>query len=163
MQNIPSLSNEDIQSGLKSANESPRRRHPKLLHKQGAEFNEVFNFTMSDSYMQPHLHPGPEKIEEIFVVEGKFAVIYFDDKGSVTDVTLLKKGGVEMIRVPAFKWHTYVMLTPHAVSYETMMGIYDPKTWKEFASWAPLENTPAAEKYLQRLKSEVLERVGSGI
>lgn len=152
--NIPTLSEQDIQEGLRSAELSPRRRHPKILHKPGAEFNQVFNFNMHDTYMQPHLHPGEEKIEEIYVVSGKIAVLYFDNAGAITKITHLQKGGTEVIKVPAFTWHTYVMLTDRTVSYETMMGKYDPKTWKHFADWAPLENSEASYDYLNFLKAE---------
>ena len=103
--------------------------------------------------MQPHLHPGEEKIEEIHIIKGKVATIFFDDQGAVRDVVLLEKGGVECIRVPAFAWHTYVMLTDEAVTYETMMGKYDPLTWKRFAPWAPVENSPECVPYLRSLRN----------
>jgi cupin fold WbuC family metalloprotein len=153
---IPALTKQEIMEGLQSAEKSPRRRHPKILHKPGAEFNQVFNFNMYDTYMQPHLHPGEEKIEEIYIIQGEIAVLYFDDNGSVTHVTHLKKGETEVVRVPAFTWHTYVMLTERTISYETMMGKYDPKTWKQFARWAPLENTPESIEYLVSLKREAV-------
>ncbi len=151
----PKLTKSEIAEYLAKAENSPRRRHPKIVHEQGAEFNQVFNFNMHDTYMQPHLHPGHEKIEEIYVIQGKIAVIYFDEKGTISEVTFLEKEKTEMIRVPAFKWHTYVMLTDSAISYETMMGKYDPKTWKEFASWAPTEGTKESIDYLNFLKTEV--------
>ena len=61
----PTLSEQEIQDGLRLAGCSEKRRYPKLLHRRGDEFNCVFNFMMNDSYMQPHLHPGQEKIERI--------------------------------------------------------------------------------------------------
>ena len=67
-------------------------------------------------------------------------------------LTILKKGGIEMIAVPAFMWHTYVMLTEYAVTYETMMGKYDPQTWKNFFSIAPEENALNSQEYLQNLQ-----------
>jgi cupin fold WbuC family metalloprotein len=151
---IPNLSDAELTEGLRNATSSNRRRHPLLLHKPGSDFNRVFNFTMEDSYMQPHLHPGDEKIEEIHIVHGKTAVLYFDYVGRVKEATLLEKGKTESIRVPAFCWHTYVMLSDTVVTYETMAGIYDPQTWKHFAEWAPLENTPEAIEYLSFLKQE---------
>lgn len=158
MQNeIPALTNQEKQEGLKSAESSSRRRFPKILHKPGAEFNQVFNFNMQDTYMQPHLHPGEEKNEEIHVIEGKMAVIYFDDAGKISKVTVLEKERQTMIRVPAFTWHTYVMLTDTAISYETMMGKYDPKTWKHFAAWAPTEDSSASAQYLESLRTEALK------
>jgi cupin fold WbuC family metalloprotein len=153
--NIPELSEQEIQDFLKLADGSKRRRHPKLLHSPGDEFNCVFNFMMQDSYMQPHLHPGKEKIEKIYLIRGKVAILFFNDQGEIEKCTLLEKGGVELIEVPAFTWHTYVILTDYAVTYETMMGVYRPYTWKKASSWAPLENTKDASIYLKRLLSEV--------
>ncbi|OGF66317.1 hypothetical protein A3I27_02520 [Candidatus Giovannonibacteria bacterium RIFCSPLOWO2_02_FULL_43_11b] len=152
---IPSLPNEEIDEFLLRAKNSERQRFPKILHKPGDEFNRVFNFIMTDSYMQPHFHPGG-KIEDISIVAGKLAVIFFDDKGSITESSTLEKGGEEHIKIPAFAWHTYVALSDGVVTYETMMGVYNPKTWKEFAKWAPEENTPDASAYLASLKKELI-------
>jgi cupin fold WbuC family metalloprotein len=156
---IPQLSEWEIEEGLSQARSSPRHRYPKLLHQPGAEFNRVFNFITRDSYMQPHLHPGEEKIEEIYIVEGRVATIFFDDQGTVRDVLLLEKGGVECARVPAFTWHTYVMLTDSAITYETMMGVYEPTTWKRFAPWAPKEDTIDSDAYLMSLRDSVQKRL----
>lgn len=152
---IPELSEQEIQDCLKLAVSSEKRRYPKLLHTTGDEFNCVFNFMMQDSYMQPHLHPGEEKIEKIHLIRGKVAALFFDDQGMVKKCTVLEKGGIELIEVPAFTWHTYVMLTDYAVTYETMMGVYDPVTWKTFADWGPQEGTIQCPEYLNLLKSKV--------
>jgi cupin fold WbuC family metalloprotein len=157
--NIPQLSEQETEEGLSQARRSARHRYPKLLHQPGAEFNRVFNFIMRDSYMQPHLHPGEEKIEEIHIVDGRVVTIFFDDQGAVNDVVLLEKGGVECLRVPAFAWHTYVMLTDSAITYETMMGVYDPTTWKRFAPWAPKEDTTESHDYLMSLRDSVQKRL----
>lgn len=154
---FPALSEQEIQDGLKLAGGSEKRRHPKLLHKPGDEFNCVFNFMMRDSYMQPHLHPGVEKIEKIYLVQGSAAALFFDNDGEIIKCTVLGKGGVDLIEVPAFTWHTYVMLTDSVVTYETMMGVYQPETWKHFAKWAPQEGTLESNKYLELLKSKVTQ------
>ena len=153
--NIPNLPEQDIQEGLAQARVSSRHRYPKILHKPGDEFNKVFNFITRDSYMQPHLHPGDEKIEEISIVKGHVAIFFFDDSGDVTEILNLKKEGVDSVRVPAFTWHTYVMLTDEVVTYETMMGKYDPMTWKRLAAWAPEETTANSQAYLNSLKKMV--------
>lgn len=156
---IPRLSDQEINDGLLSASSSARHRYPKLLHNPGDEFNRVFNFIMQDSYMQPHLHPGDEKIEEIYLIQGKIAVLFFDDQGTVIKLVLLERGRIEYVEIPAFTWHTYVMLSESAISYETMMGRYEPKTWKEFAEWAPSENSPESFTYLNFLKEEAEKRI----
>jgi len=149
---IPELSEQGMQDCLKLADSSEKRRYPKLLHSPGDEFNCVFNFMMQDSYMQPHLHPGAEKIEKIHLIRGKVAALFFDDQGMVNECTVLEGGGIELIEVPAFTWHTYVILTDHAVTYETMMGVYEPQTWKKFPDWAPQEGTMGCLRYLDLLK-----------
>jgi cupin fold WbuC family metalloprotein len=156
---IPALPGAETAEGLRLAANSPRRRHPKILHTQGDPWNRVFNFMMHDSYMQPHHHPAAEKRERIHVLQGKLAVLYFDEAGSVKDVTVLEPGGREFVEVPGFTWHTYVMLSDSAVTYETMMGRYEPATWKEFAQWAPAENSTGSGAYLQALKDQAASRV----
>jgi cupin fold WbuC family metalloprotein len=152
---IPELSSVEIVNNFEKAEKSNRRRHPKILHKPGADFNQVFNFMKEDSYMQPHLHPGDEKIEKMYLIKGKFAVIFFDNKGKIKSSVLLEKGNKEEIEIPAFVWHTYVMLSNEVICYETMMGKYEPETWKNTAKWAPPENTPKSLTYLYFLKAQV--------
>lgn len=156
---IPQLSDQEISDCLLQASKSTRRRYPKLLHSPGDEFNKVVNFIMQDSYMQPHLHPGVEKIEKIYLIRGKIAVLFFDDQGAVKNGVVMEEGGVGSVEVPAFIWHTYTMLSDYAISYETMMGVYDPKTWKEFAQWAPPENSSRVPTYLNYLKEEAAKAV----
>ncbi len=150
--NTPNLSLEDKMKGLSEAAASARRRHAKILHKPGAAFNMAFNFLLPDTYMQPHYHPSKEKVERISIVEGKIAVLYFDGEGTVTKITVLEPGKTEWLDVPAFCFHTYVVLSPRAITYETMAGIYDPATWKTFAPWAPREGTSESIIYLSSLK-----------
>jgi cupin fold WbuC family metalloprotein len=152
---IPELSSDDIKSYFDLAYNSERRRSPKIMHKKGDYINKVFNFILSDSYMQPHLHPGSEKIEKMHLVYGSFALITFDDNGKVTGTNILEKDKNEFIAVPAFSWHTYVMLSDEVIVYEEMNGVYEPSSWKEMASWAPKENTPEADKYLELLRTNL--------
>lgn len=152
---LPNLSAEEVSQHFLEAEKSMRKRFPKILHKQGDYNNKVINFVLEDSYMQPHLHPGTEKIEKMYLLSGSFALILFDDNGEITDTIILEKNGRESIDVPAFCWHTYVMLTKEVTIYETMEGVYEPSTWKKMAPWAPLENTDDAANYLKILKDKV--------
>ena len=152
---IPELSTTEIHEYIQKAASSKRRRYPRILHNPGDEFNRVINFMMEDSYMQPHLHPGKEKIEKMYLVQGKFAVLFFSEKGEMDQSVVLEKDKTEYIEIPAFTWHTYVMLSETVVSYETMMGKYDPETWKTLAEWAPTEDTNKSITYLNELKQKV--------
>ena len=153
---VPDLPPDEVQYYFLEAEKSERKRFPKILHNQGDYDNRVVNFVLDESYMHPHMHPGDEKIEKMFLVEGSFALVLFDNSGEISDSFILAKGGIESIDVPAFTWHTYIMLTEKVVIYETMEGVYEPSTWKEMASWAPLENTPEAHQYLRLLKTKIV-------
>ena len=153
---IPSLLENEISYHFALANSSIRRRSPKILHKKGDYLNKVINFVLFDSYMHPHLHPGSEKIEKMYLIKGSFALIIFDDKGNVKETVVLSKGEKEFVSVPAYAWHTYVMLTNEVIVYETMDGVYEPSSWKEMASWAPKENAVGASNYLEILKNNLV-------
>ena len=153
---IPELSSDEVSLYFSVAKNSERCRSPKIMHKQGDYHNRVFNFILEDSYMHPHLHPSEEKIEKMYLLDGSFALITFDDDGEVTNTYVLAKDGRESIDVPAFTWHTYVMLTKEVIVFETMEGVYNPSTWKKMAPWAPSENTLEAPTYLEILKSKVV-------
>ena len=152
---IPYLLDEEIKSYFDLALISERKRHPKILHNKGDYHNKVFNFILEDSYMHPHLHPGKEKIEKMHLIQGSFSLILFDSKGEVIESIVLEKGKKEFIEVPAFTWHTYVMLSDKVIIYETMEGIYDPNTWKRLASWAPEESSQQSLLYLESLKKHI--------
>lgn len=153
---IPQLTSAETATYLANAKVSPRRRAIRILHQPSAKFNQVINFVMADSYMQPHRHPDKEKMEEIWLLEGKMAILFFDDQGTVTKSVALEKGQDNYIKIPAFAWHTYVTLSEHSISYETMNGVYDPATWKELAEWAPAESDPESHAYLDLLKKEAV-------
>jgi len=151
----PKLSEEEVSLYFEKANNSIRHREPKILHQKGDYLNRVFNFILSDSYMHPHMHPSEEKIEKMYLIEGSFALTLFDDFGGLTDVIILEEGQCEEVQVPAFTWHTYIMLSDRVIIYETMEGFYNPNTWKNLAPWAPDEGTVEAIQYLNDLKVSI--------
>lgn len=153
--NLPELSLEDIRYHFDLSENSQRRRSPMIIHKKGDYINRVYNFILSSSYMQPHLHPGIEKIEKMYLIKGSFALIIFNDDGEIIESIILEKGKREIVSVPAFTWHTYVMLSDQVIVYEEMEGVYHPSSWKEMALWAPKEESPEAASYLESLKASL--------
>jgi cupin fold WbuC family metalloprotein len=158
-QKIPFLLPHEIEGCLELANSSPKNRYPMILHSPGDEFNSVFNFMKQSSYMQPHLHPAKDKIENIYLVHGLIAVLFFDEHGKNTKCTMLNKPRIDFIEVPAFTWHTYIILSDYAITYETMMGVYNPDTWKHLASWAPIEGGQESLSYLEILRLHALAQI----
>lgn len=153
--NIPRLNDCDLKEFFLKAIESPRKRYPKIIHQPGDYNNKVFNFLLHDTYMQPHLHPGKEKTEKMYLISGSFNLIFFDNIGKIIKKTLLQRGHQEYVEVPPYTWHTYIMLSEKVVVYETMDGIYDPKTWKKMASWAPAEDKEDALTYHNKLRNNL--------
>ena len=154
----PLLSKEETEEYFSKAAESPRHRSLKILHQPGDYLNRSVSFLLPDTYMQPHFHPHAEKIETIRSLQGKIAVLFFDDKGEATKSVILEPDHQAEIDAPAFMWHTYVILSERAISFETMPGGYDPASHKTFASWAPAENTPESGAYLEFLKKKAIEK-----
>tara|TARA_B110000503_G_C6999845_1_gene351056 strand:+ start:17 stop:502 length:486 start_codon:yes stop_codon:yes gene_type:complete len=154
-ENIPKISVEDIKYHFDISCKSERSRSPKIVHSKGDYVNKVFNFILFESYMQPHQHPGPEKIEKMHLIQGSFALIFFDNIGKIAKIHILEEDKNKFISVPAFTWHTYVMLSDEVIIYEEMDGFYNPNTWKKMASWAPKENTREAIIYLKELREKI--------
>jgi cupin fold WbuC family metalloprotein len=149
---IPNLTTEDKKFYFDQAEISERNRSPYIIHKRGDEFNQVFNFILEDSYMKPHMHPKSGMSEKMHLIEGSFKLIFFNNNGEPIEIFNIEKPG-QRIQVPAFTWHTYIMTSKSAIIFETMMGVYDPKTWKKPPDWAPDENSNAADEYFRNLKN----------
>ena len=149
---IPNLPLNTRVKYFNEAKNSKKKRFPLVIHKQGDEFNQVFNFILKDSYMKPHMHPGPYMIEKMHLIFGSFKLIFFNKKGIPTKIYYIDKKN-SRVEVPARTWHTYVMTSKSTIVFETMVGKYDPKTWKIMSSWAPDESSHNASEYLQFLKN----------
>ena len=152
---IPSLNDSEIKSNFLKAKNSIRKRFPKIIHKNGDYENKVFNFMLSDTYMQPHLHPGKEKTEKMYLVLGSFMLLFFDDFGKIIKKQIIEFNSQQYVEVPPYIWHTYIMLSEKVIVYETMDGIYNKKTWKKMASWAPVENSKEALVFFNNLRQSV--------
>jgi cupin fold WbuC family metalloprotein len=148
---IPNLPLNTRVKYFNEAKNSKKKRFSLVIHKQGDEFNQVFNFICSDSYMKPHFHPK-NMIENMHLIEGSFELFLFDKKGKIIKTYLLDRPG-QRVQVPALQFHTYVMKSDLTIVYETMVGKYNPLTWKKMANWAPDEKTEDSIKYFQTLKN----------
>ena len=141
----------DKKKYFEKASLSIRKRFPLIIHKKGDEFNQVFNFILRESYMQPHMHPASKMIEKMHLISGSFKLIIFRDNGEPLKVYNVDKNN-NRIAVPSFTWHTYVMTSKKTIVFETMEGVYDPKTWKKIPAWAPEESNIKAKEYYENLK-----------
>ena len=135
------------------AKTSKRRRINYNFHKEdSATLQRMLNAMEPDTYIQPHKHQNPDKVEVFFVLRGRIALIEFDENGKIIDHTILDPrlgnfGG----EIPIGTWHTLISLEEGSVAYEVKDGPYDPKVDKNFATWAPAEGDDDCQEYNSRL------------
>jgi cupin fold WbuC family metalloprotein len=135
---------------------SPRRRMNHNFH-EGADDNphRFLNVLLRGTYIRPHRHVTPLKAETFLVLEGVAEAILFDDRGAITARYSLgeetPEGRVWGIDLPAGVWHTVLPRTERAVCFEVKPGPWVPATDKEFAPWAPAEDSPAVAEYCRML------------
>lgn len=135
------------------AKTSERRRMNYNFHKKDSEtLQRMLNALEIDTYIQPHKHENPDKVEVFFVLRGRILVVEFDDNGNITDYIVLNSNkGNYGAEIPAKTWHTIIALEPGTVAYEVKDGPYNPKNDKTFAKWAPDKDTQNSKKYIQKI------------
>jgi cupin fold WbuC family metalloprotein len=151
------IDNELLDKLSEEARKSPRKRknynfHPTL----DDPINRMLNALEPDTYAPPHKHENPDKREVFLLMRGSVVVFFFDDEGNITDKILLdKKKGAYGVEVPPRKWHSVFSLETNSVVYEIKDGPYNPNNDKNFAPWAPSEDSEEVNDYLKFLENEI--------
>ena len=133
---------------------SPRRRMNHNFH-TGPEDNphRFLNVLLRGTYVRPHRHIDPPKAEAFLVLEGRAAILIFDDAGAVTESHLLGGDTIGIDLSPGI-WHSIVALSDTVVCFEVKPGPWIPATDKDFAPWAPKEGEAEVEEYLAELVAQ---------
>lgn len=132
------------------AKKSPRRRMNFNFHKEdAATLQRMLNAFEPDTYIHPHKHENPDKVEVFLVLRGRILVVEFDDAGNITEhIVLDAKNGNYGAEIAARTWHTIISLEEGSVAYEVKDGPYNVSVDKNFAVWAPSENNdPDSDAY----------------
>lgn len=139
------------------AKSSERRRMNYNFHQEdAATLQRMLNAMEPDTYIQPHKHEDPDKVEAFFVLRGRILLIEFDENGTVVDhIVLDPKTGNYGGEIRPKTWHTLISLETGSVAYEVKDGPYDPSVDKNFASWAPAEGDEGCYAYNQKLLFEL--------
>jgi cupin fold WbuC family metalloprotein len=154
-----SITPEDLDSLVREASGSPRRRKHRNLHESYDDpCQRVLNAIGIDSYIRPHRHSLDPKRETMVAVRGAFALVCFDEQGHVIEALAF---GTELyndrpsicpgVEVPAGAWHTVLALVPRSVLLEVKAGPFLPQAAKEFAPWAPEEESEGVGEFLASL------------
>lgn len=135
---------------------SPRRRMNHDFHEAHEVVQRMLNALRDDSYVRPHRHADPDKVEAFMALSGRFLCVTFDDEGAVTGHAVLDPAGpTRGAEIPPRTWHSLLALDPVAVAFEIIQGPYDPATHKSFASWAP-EDAEEGLAYMRALRDRLL-------
>jgi cupin fold WbuC family metalloprotein len=124
------------------ARAAPRRRQNLNLHPELSDpIQRLLNAGEPGTYVRPHRH-RPGRWELLSVLRGRIDTLLFDDTGIVTARYLHTVG--TSIEIPGATWHSFVFAQSGTVALEIKPGPYDAALDKEFAAWAPAEDTADA-------------------
>jgi len=139
------------------AQTNPRGRKHYNFHKDyGETVQRLINAIEPGSYIRPHTHVNPDKLEIFMVLRGCFVVLIFDDSGSIKEHYVLDSNtGKYGIEIQPGTIHMIASLESGSVAYEIKNGPFDPSTDKNFADWAPEEGSPESKSYLDNLLKQV--------
>ncbi len=153
------ITNQMIQDLIAQAGNAPRKRVPYNFHEAHEPVQRMINALVPGTYVTPHKHENPDKVELISILTGQAALLHYTDTGEIVDIFILDENGpVRGVDIPPRTYHNFVALTPCAV-LEIIQGPYHPDTHKQFATWAPREGSPESTAYLANLESLIRQQL----
>ncbi|MFA6320472.1 MAG: WbuC family cupin fold metalloprotein [Candidatus Omnitrophota bacterium] len=146
-----------IKNVSEKAKVSPRKRTNYNFHSSdSAIFQRMLNAAEVGTYIQPHKHENPDKVEVFVILKGRVVVVEFDDAGKIIDhVVLDPEAGAKAVEIPPRKWHSFIVLKPESVLYEAKEGPYDKNIEKKFAGWAPSEGSPDSGDFNKKVLAKL--------
>lgn len=140
---------------------STRLRQHRNIHVDYQEpCQRLFNAIETQSYIRPHRHMLEPRDELLIAIRGFMALFLFDDHGQIEHV--LKFGTEKYVKdisagaeVPSHIWHTVIALEAGSILLEVKAGPFNPDQPKEFAPWAPIDNSEEAILFLETLRAKV--------
>lgn len=141
---------------ISEAKKAGRKRKNYNYHQSFNDpINRMLNAVEPGSYVQPHKHENPDKREVFLLLKGKLLVVFFDNKGNISEHILLDNINNFGVEIPPAVWHTIIALEPGTVVYEIKDGPYSPADDKNFANWAPNEEDAECKEYMKRILSNL--------
>lgn len=136
---------------------SPRHRAIVRYHDHAEPVQRMLNAVEPASYVRPHRHADPAKLEVFLALQGRALVLTFDDAGTVTSFQEIAAAGPCWgVEIPAGTWHSLVSLEPGTTLYELIEGAFEPASHKDYAPWAPAEGSEEGARFLAALRSRLL-------
>ncbi|MEL8703058.1 WbuC family cupin fold metalloprotein [Escherichia coli] len=95
--------------------------------------------------MRPHRHP--HTFELLLPLRGRFVVLNFDDRGTVTHRAILGET-CTVLEMAAGTWHAVLSLDTGGIIFEVKHGGYQPVAADDYAHWAPAEGEPGTTELM---------------
>ncbi len=139
------------------AKTSIRKRCIYNFHNNTSDYiQRLINAAEPDTYVHPHKHENPDKIEIFLILKGRVLVIEFNDNGKITDHIILdSEKGNKGVEISPKTWHSFIVLKEGSVLYEIKEGPYIMETDKIFAEWAPEEGTKEGQEFNEKILSNL--------
>lgn len=148
---ITSQSLDQLQA--QAATASRLRAHMNIHESLDAVVQRLFVATELQTYMRPHRHSQEHKWEFFMVLEGSIDLLLFDEGGTLVERVQMAADAVRAVEVPPGRWHAYVCQRPGTLALEIKQNAYIATPEEDFAPWAPAEGSPAAQDYLQWMRT----------
>lgn len=146
------VTRQDLNALIDRARQGTRRRQNLNIHQALDDpINRLLNAVEPDSYIRPHRHP--DKVETLLAVAGRFEVIFFDERGTLSTRVPLGGEGAVLVEYPANAWHSLIALEPGSSFFEVKAGPYAPTNPEDFLAGWPLENSAGVAEALNWLRS----------
>ena len=143
-----------------AAQNSSRRRSLYNFHTGNEDkVHRMLNVIEPDSYIQPHKHEDPDKVEVFIPLRGKLLMVIFADDGRIAEHIVIKAGETSPwgVEVPPKTWHMTLALEPDTAVYEVVEGPWDPTSHKKYPTWAPPEDDKeAAKAFIAKIRQELM-------
>lgn len=109
----------------------------------------LYNAMQLNTYVKPHRHSGNDRWELFQVLCGSAAILIFEANKITEKIVISAAGPNYAVEIPSNAWHSIVCLQANTVLFEIKKGPYLPTSDKDFAAWAPDEETPGAVEFVQ--------------
>ena len=143
-----------------SSQNSSRLRSSLMFHEDAADhLQRMVTVAQPGSYVRPHKHQDPDKVEVFVVLRGKLLVVTFAEDGTLSEhVVLGADSGTWGVEVPPATWHMTIPLEPDTAYFEVVEGPWEEHTHKKFPAWAPAEiEADAGQAFVSRIRQELME------
>ncbi|MCL1419032.1 WbuC family cupin fold metalloprotein [Enterobacter hormaechei subsp. xiangfangensis] len=119
------------------------------LRAYNAQFLDLSTFGgdigVPGTYVRPHRHP--HTFELLLPLRGRFVVLNFDDRGTVTHRAILGET-CTVLEMAAGTWHAVLSLDTGGIIFEVKHGGYQPVAADDYAHWAPAEGEPGTTELM---------------